>query len=141
MANSRNLTHRGPQQERVLDRDVILLRKLDTRKVGGELMNVLAGTRLGGDQKEGQQDWFLDGYIAADQPRDSMMSQLIVEHTVGYAIARTDSGEILATFPKKEFRRADEVARNARVELAVNVAMRESEYDDDDDESASADAE
>ena len=136
---TKNVRHKGPQQTRVLDNDVVLLRKLDTRKMGN-LMNVIAGTRLGGDIREGEQDWFLDGYVAADQPRDNMMSQAIAAHTIGFAIARSDNGEILATFPKEEFLRADEVARTARVELAVNVALRESEVPYD-DESASTDTE
>lgn len=132
-----NIKHRGPQQERVMDKDVILLRKLNKRAMGPDLMNILSNTRLGGDIKEGDQDWFLDGYVAADQPRDVMMSQLIAEHTTEYAIARTDSGEILATFPKRDFKRADHVARSARVELAVDIALRETE-ETADDESASA---
>ena len=120
-----------------MDKDVILLRKLDTRAMGRDLMNVLSNTRIGGDIKEGDQDWFLDGYVSADQPRDSMMSQMIGAHTTEYAIARTDSGEILAKFPKRDFKRADLVARSARVELAVDIALRETE-ESADDESASA---
>jgi hypothetical protein len=127
-----NIKHRGPAQTRVLDNDVVLLRKLDVRRMGSALMEILYRTRLGGDIKEGDQDWFLDGYVAADQPRDAAMSQAIAENTIGFAIARSDNGEILATFPKNEFRRADEIARTARVELAVDIAMRE--FDDEGDE-------
>ena len=128
---TRHIKHNGPAQTRVLDNDVVLLRLLDTRKMGPALMGTIAGTRLGGDLREGEQDWFLDGYVAADQPRDEMMARAIAEHTIGFAIARSDSGEILARFPRDEFLRADTVARSAKVELAINVALRDSERVDD----------
>lgn len=129
--STKSIKHQGPQQTRVLDNDVVLLRLLDTKSMGRDLMGVIAGTRLGGDLREGEQDWFLDGYVAADQPRDQMMAAAISDNTIGFAIARSDSGEILAKFPRNEFQRADEVARTARVELAVNVALRDSERVDD----------
>ena len=125
------IKHKGPQQKRVLDGDVILLRKIDPSVLGRPLHESLAGTQLGGGHREGQQDWFLDNYLAADQPRNSDTTRAIIEATIGYAIARTDNGQIIATFPKTDGRRAAHVADSARAELAVDIAMRE--YDDSQD--------
>lgn len=121
----KNITHRGPQQTRVLDRDVLLLRQLDPRVIGRGLMDELARTNLGAGQIEGDQIWFLDNYVAAEQPRNAELAKAIMQATTGFAIARTDSGQILAEFPASEGRKAAHVADSARVELAVNVAMEE----------------
>lgn len=135
MANA--VRHRGPQQKRVLDGDVILLRKINPALLGRPLHEALAGTQLGGGQKEGDQDWFMDGYLAADQPRDSNTTGAIINATVGYAIARTDNGVILAEFDAKDGKRAAAIADTAKAELAVDIAMRE--YDEDGDLAAPAD--
>lgn len=137
MASPRQVKHRGPAQKRVLDGDVIVLREIDPRKLGRPLHEKVAATHLGGGQLEGDQPWFLDNYVAADQPRDAQMAAAIMKATTGFAIARTDTGDILTTFDRHEVKRADSVANAAKVELAVDVALRESASDDaDDDESA-----
>lgn len=140
MENIQQMTavnHRGPQQKRVLDGDVILLRKINPAVLGRPLHEALRGTQLGGGNKEGDQDWFLDNYLAADQPRDSNTTKAIIDATVGYAIARTDNGQIIASFNAKEGRRASIIADTARAELAVDIAMRE--HDDEVLDSATSD--
>lgn len=131
------LNHRGPAQKRVLDYDVVVLRKIDPSVLGRPLHTAISKTRIGGDLLEGDQDWFLDNYVAADQPRDAGTSNAIREATIGFAIARSDNGQILATFKRNEFDKVTRVADSARVELAVNVALEaEGDADDDDGEAA-----
>ena len=93
-----NIKHRGPAQVRVIDRDVILLRKVNFRKMRPGIVEKIAQTALRPNDYEGDQPWFGDGYVAGEQPRDALLSAAIMEATTGFAIARTDSGEILAEF-------------------------------------------
>lgn len=126
--------HRGPAQKRVLDGDVILLRKVNFRKMGAGLVDRLRKTALRPGEYEGDQPWFLEGYVAGEQPRDALISQSIMENTTGFAIARTDSGDILAEFGKDEVVKAENVTHSARVELAVDVALQAEEAREDEDD-------
>lgn len=126
--------HRGPAQKRVLDGDVILLRKVNFKKMGNGIVDRLSRTALRPGEYEGDQPWFLDGYVAGEQPRDALISEAIMKNTLGFAIARTDSGDIIAEFDKKDVVKAENVTHNARVELAVDVALaHENELDDNED--------
>lgn len=126
--------HRGPAQKRVLDGDVILLRKVNFRKIGDGIVDLISKTALRPGEYEGDQPWFLDGYIAGEQPRDALISKSIMENTTGFAIARTDSGDILAEFGKNEIVKAENVTHSARVELAVDVALAQAEAEEAEDE-------
>lgn len=127
--------HRGPAQKRVLDGDVILLRKVNFRKMGAGIVDRLRKTALRPGEYEGDQPWFLEGYVAGEQPRDALISEAIMQNTTGFAIARTDSGDILTEFGKDDVVRAENVTHSARIELAVDVALKESaEQDEDEDE-------
>ena len=123
MASTTSIRHRGPAQKRVLDGEVILLRKVDFKKLGRNIVDMLRVTNLRAGEPEGDMPWFLDGYIAAEQPRDYMISVALLEATQGFAIARTDTGDILAEFETKELARASEIATTARVEMAVDILM------------------
>jgi hypothetical protein len=121
--------HRGPAQVHALDNDVILLRQVDFKRLGGGLVEDLRRTDLRPGEKEGDMPWFLDGFVSADQPRDLMMSEALLRATVGYALARTDTGEILAQFERDQYGKASEVAAKAKPELMVNVLLEEEEAD------------
>jgi len=123
VASTTSIRHRGPAQKRVLDGEVILLRKVDFKKLGRNIVDMLRVTNLRAGEPEGDMPWFLDGYIAAEQPRDYMISVALLEATQGFAIARTDTGDILAEFETKELARASEIATTARVEMAVDILM------------------
>lgn len=119
-----NIRHRGPQQTRVLDRDVILLRKVDLRAMGDGVTRKLADTQLAPREYERDMPWFRDGYIAGEQPRDALLTQAIMQNTLGFAIAKTDSGEIVAEFDRDEAARAEKVTHSATVTLAIDVALK-----------------
>lgn len=136
MARESAVKQRGPAQKRVLDNDVILLRKVNFKKLGPGLTDVLRNTSLRPGEPEGDMPWFLDGYIAAEQPRDYMVSRALLDVTRGFAIARTDNGEILAEFATADLPRAADIASKAKVEMAVGVLLNEGDKpsDDEDDE-------
>ena len=118
-----SVRHRGPAQVRVIDRDVILLRKVNFRMLGPGLIDRIAKTALRPKEYEGDQPWFLDGYVAGEQPRDAMLSAAIMKATTGFAIARTDSGEILAEFGKDQVVEASRITDTAKVQLAIDVTV------------------
>lgn len=123
VTTTKQIRHKGPQQVRVLDRDVILLRKIDVRKMGAGIYEKIANTSLSPGELEGDQPWFLEGYVAGEQPRNAMVADAIMRTTLGFAIARTDSGEILAEFDKSEVEKAERVTHSATTQLAVDVAL------------------
>lgn len=125
MATTRGLEHRGPAQVHSIDRDVILLRKVDFKRLGVNIVEMLKVTALRPGEYEGDQPWFLEGYVSVDQPRDFAMSKALLEATKGFAIARTDTGEVVATFARDQLERASGIAERARAEVAVNILAAE----------------
>lgn len=125
MAETRGIKHKGPAQNRVLDNDVILLRKVDFKKLGPGIVGMLQVTNLRAGEPEGDFPWFLDGYVAAEQPRDIGISRALLDATEGFAIARTDSGKILAEFETSDLVRASRIAESAKAEMAVNIMVEE----------------
>jgi hypothetical protein len=114
----------------VLDRDVILLRKVNFKKLGRNFVDTLASTNLRAGEPEGDMPWFLDGYVAAEQPRAYQESVALLEATEGFALARTDTGSILAEFGVGDYVKASDIANKAKAEVAVNI-MTEAKADDD----------
>ena len=123
VTTTKQIRHRGPAQKRVLDADVILLRKVNVKKIGAGIYEKIAQTALRPGEYEGDQPWFQDGFVAGEQPRNAMVAQAIMDTTLGFAIARTDSGEILAEFDKSEVEKAETVTHSATTQLAVDVML------------------
>lgn len=137
MPTTRAIKHRGPAQTRVLDRDVILLRKVNFKSLGRNFVDTLASTNLRAGEPEGDMPWFMDGYVAAEQPRSYQESLALLDATEGFALARTDTGVILAEFGVDDYVKASDIAYNAKAEVAVNImadAKKVEVEDDDDDE-------
>jgi len=134
VARAKAIHNRGPAQKRVLDSDVILLRKVNFKKLGAGFVDLLRYTPLRPGEPEGDMPWFPDGYIAAEQPRDYLVSVAILGATKGFAIARTDTGEILAEFETKDLERASNIASKAKAELAVAVMLSEGDTPEEEGE-------
>ena len=125
------INHRGPAQEHVIDTDVILLRKVDFKQLGPNVVDMLRNTDVRPGEKEGDKPWFLDGYVALNHPRDMDMSVALLESTVGFGIARTDTGEMLAEFERNQFERATKIADRASGKVAVKIMLEEAEAEVD----------
>jgi hypothetical protein len=119
--------HRGPAQIHALDNDVILLRQVDFKRLGPKIVDMLRRTDLRPGEKEGDMPWFLDGYVSVEQPRDMPMSEALLKATIGYALARTDTGEILAEFERDQFARASKIQEKSQSELAVQILLEDEE--------------
>ncbi len=125
MVRTNSIQHRGPAQIHVTDNDVILLRQVDFKRLGPGLTDMLRNTHITPGTPEGDMPWFMEGYIAVDQPRDINMSMAILEATLGFAIARVDTGEVLAQFERNQFERATKVASNSKASYAVGLQMED----------------
>jgi hypothetical protein len=128
------IKHRGPAQVHALDEELILLRKVDFDALGPNLVDTLRNTDIRPGEKEGDRPWFLDGYISVDQPRDLEMARAILAASKGLALARTDTGEVLAEFPRDQIERAERVLGKAKKSLGVDIIME----DEDESDSSSA---
>lgn len=125
------IKHRGPAQVHTLDNDVILLRQVDFKRLGANLVSILRTTDLRPGEKEGDMPWFLEGFVSVDHPRDLEMSRAILNATLGFGIARTDTGEVLATFERDQFERASKIAAKSQAQTAVQILMEEEDEEDD----------
>lgn len=132
MASS-SIKHRGAAQIHALDDDLILLRQVDFKQLGSNVVDMLRNTDIRPGEKEGDQAWFLDGYITCNHPRDYQMSVELLGATTGYGIARTDTGEVLAEFEQNAYSKAAKVADRAHnAKTTVNILL-----DEEDEEPAS----
>lgn len=136
VTTTRNIKHRGPAQVRPVDKDVILLRKVNWKKMRPGIIDKIANTSLRPGEKEMTFPWFSDGYVAGEQPRDALVSRAIMEATEGFAIARTDSGEILAEFKKDQVVEAEAVTHGAKTQLAIDVTLNGEDDDEGEDDEA-----
>lgn len=124
----------GPAQVLPLDRDVLVLRKINLKKVPAGIIEMLAEGNIAPGVPEYKMPWFSQGYISNDLARHPQVSKWITrEVTKGFAVARTDTGEILKTYTVDELAAADYAVENARTELAILVNL-EDEVEDEDDE-------
>lgn len=123
---------RPPQQTTVLDRDVAVLRRLDMKMIPDGIYDILATTNLEPGVQEQQVAWFEDGFVANDHPRDGLVSKILIQATLGFVVARTDTGEILHDFGM-DLASADRAAASARIKLDVDFELDvEDEVTEDD---------
>ena len=122
---------RGPAQKTVLDGDVILLRKVNFRKMPGGIVERIRNTNLRPKELEGDQPWFLDGYVSGEHPRDVAVSREILKATEGFAIAKTETGEVMTEFSRNDVEKAERVTHSAKVTLAIDVELPTDEAGND----------
>jgi hypothetical protein len=68
---------------------------------------------------EGELPWFEDGYVLNDQPREFDLTKEIMGVTMGFAVARTDNGIIMAEFD--DLHDAEAAKSGATVQLYMDV--------------------
>lgn len=116
-----------PAQVGPLDRDVLVLRKLNAKKIPDGVYTMLAEQHIHPGIAEGLMPWFKDGYVSNDMPRTTQITEFVLDATEGFAIARTDNGEILREFGPEDLAKADAIVSKARVELAIKVQLEAEE--------------
>lgn len=116
-----------------LDPTLIVLRRVDAARLSVR-QNPNADTTMEligkGYAKQGLEEkelaWFRDGLILNDQPRTSGVTDEIMGATLGFAVARTDTGEVLREFGPDGLGAAEAAIAGAKVTLQVaNVSIEE----------------
>lgn len=116
-----------PEQVGPMDRDVLVLRKLNMRKLPDGVYEMVSKQHITPGIPERDMPWFADGYVSNDTPRDTLITGFLLDCTEGFAIARTDTGQILKSFAADGLARADVAVQKARVELALQIALDDEE--------------
>lgn len=116
--------NRRAQPNDLLTDTLVLLRKIDLEVFDPRTLQMIANTRIRTNQiREGELSWFKKGYVLNDQPREFGITAEVMDATAGFAIARVDTGSIMAEFGPSEYRRAIEVMDNAQVQLNLDVIL------------------
>jgi hypothetical protein len=121
-----------------LDGPLVILRKVDVAPLSIRA-NRQAPTTMEligqGYAEQGVEEkdliWFRDGYILNDQPRTSIITDEIMAHTLGFAIARTDNGEIVREGGPDSLGAMIAAVAGARIELSVGVELADDDMPDD----------
>lgn len=126
MGTLRDLSGRQVEDTSIFAHDMIVLRKVDKGALDPATMEIIGDTDLLPHLQERAMPWFRQGYVANDHPRDQFVSQELVEATDGFAVARSDTGEIVRTFTGPDaLVRAERAAAGARVSLAIEFDIPE----------------
>ena len=128
-----------------LSKGVIVLRKVNTKPLQVRVTRgaSTAWELIGAAQPElhvweKNLPWMRQGFVVNDQPRDEKVARDIHKATIGFAVARTDTGEILQTFGPNELGKAEEAASSVQLVLQPAVIPVEVDEDEQDDMSVIA---
>ena len=125
---ARKVKVKPPQQQTVLGRELAVLRKIDFHKMNPNIAEMVALTQLEPDVAESEMAWFQSGYISNGHPRSSDVAEEIMATTVGFAVGRTDTGEIIQEFTGADaLMKAERAVAGAKVTLAIDVDLDEEE--------------
>lgn len=122
-----------------LDPTLIVLRRVDVAKLSRRIpgqpdttMEMIGKGYAKQGLVESHLTWFKDGLILNDQPRTSIVTDEIMNATLGFAIARTDTGEVIRTFGADGMAAAQAAVAGAKITLEVaNVALEDDDIPDD----------
>ena len=133
--------HFDPQKFGRLNKPVIVLRKVNPNKlqhretpISDTAWELIGKGQLQLHLREELLPWYADGFIVNDQPRDEKVARDIAKATIGFAIARSDTGEILKVYGPKDMGQAIEDA--AGVQLTLKPVVTKVEAQEEEDEEA-----
>lgn len=121
-----NTSRLGPQLIVLRKVDMSILERRD--RPDQESTYALIGKgQLEAGVSEADTVWFGQGFIANDQPRSSGITDGIIACTTGFAVARTDNGEIIAELGPNELEKAEKLVSGATLSLNVDVQLEDPE--------------
>lgn len=125
---ARKIKVKPAQQQTVLSKELAVLRKINFAKMNPNIAEIVALTQLEPEVAESEMAWFQSGYISNGHPRSSDVAEEIMATTTGFAVGRTDTGEILQEFTGADaLMRAERAVAGAKVKLAIDVDLDEEE--------------
>lgn len=112
---------------------LIVLRKVDVAALSVKLRpdqestyEMIGKGQLEAGVSERDTIWYEQGYIVNDQPRSSGITDEIMEATQGFAVARTDNGDVVRD-NIETVRAAEKLVAGATLSLNVDVDIEEDE--------------
>lgn len=139
--NQSGAVHFDPQKIGRLKDPVIVLRKVNPRKLSKRETHdaKTAWELIGMGQvqlhlREDQLPWYEQGFIVNDNPRDEKVARDIMRATVGFALARTDTGEILKVYGPDQIK--DAYSDAASVTLSIKPTIERLAPKTEEDEEA-----
>ena len=110
----------------IFARDIIVLRKVDLGVLDPATWDIIGAQHLVPHVPENSMPWFAQGFAANDHPRDSFISSELLAATLGFGIARSDTGQVLREYDgPNALIRAESAAKGARINLAIEVDIDE----------------
>lgn len=111
-----------------LDKPIIVLRKVDVaplsvkpNKRAPSIMERIGAGYIEQGVEEKETVWFAQGYVINDQPRASVLNDEIMQHTLGFAIADSRTGEIVSEGGPESLGQMEAAANSAKTTVTVNV--------------------
>lgn len=137
----KNIVHFDAEKFGRLNKPVVVLRKVNINKLQ-KRANPQADTAwelIGKGQvqlhlREDALPWYAEGLILTEQPRDEKVSRDIMKATLGFAIARSDTGEILKVYGPNGMNEA--IADANSVELTIKPVLQKIAPTEEEDEDA-----
>ena len=110
----------------IFARDMLVLRKVDKGRLDPATWDIIGETNILPKVKENTMPWHRQGFVANDHPRDTFVSEELLAATEGFAVARSDTGEIVREYDgPNALIRAESAASGARVRLTYDIEMDE----------------
>jgi hypothetical protein len=117
------LTLRSTYDTSLLHNPLVVLRKIDLKKMDQATLAIVGDAQLAFRYPESNLVWFADGYILNDQPRLSEVSKELIAATEHFAIGRTDSMSIMAD--ELSLTQAEKAVKGAKITLDLNVELED----------------
>jgi hypothetical protein len=95
--------------------------------IDAKSMAIISTRQIRYGTREGDTPWFNDGFLLNDHPRLTELTDRIIKATVGFAVARTDTGAIMAEYP--DLKSAQAAVDGATIKLSFNVDIAMEEED------------
>lgn len=134
--------HFDPEKFGRLNKPVIVLRKVQINKLqrretptADTAWELIGKGQVQLHLKESALPWMEQGLIVNDQPRDEKVARDIAKATLGFAIARSDTGEILKAYGKDGLMEAESDAAGVTLSLKPVVQRLAQTEDEQNDES------
>lgn len=139
--DTRGVVHFEPEKFGRLNKPIVVLRKVNVTRLSHRA-NKNAETAwelIGKGQvqlhlREDSLPWYADGFIINDQPRDEKVARDIVRNTLGFAIARSDTGEILKVYGPDGMNEAIDDANSVTLTIRPTLERVAKTEDEDDEE-------
>lgn len=132
--------HYDPQKLGRLNKPVIVLRKVNVKKLqrretrdASTPWELIGRAQVQLHLREDALPWYEQALIVNDQPRDEKVNRDIEKATIGFAVARSDTGEVIATYGPDGLAEAEETAASVRLSIKPQIEKIVKPVDDDED--------